>query len=186
MKTAYYRPRSTYPSQQAHKSTPAARSEKYPAREEIEKCLGSHPLTAVVEEDIQTLTAMKHVEGIVAFLVTLTKEGRVISQGRGSAVLNPMNRFIGRTVACAFNSALADAAIRATKVLDTFRTKPEVEALGEDDKPNASNPATDKQLGYLRQLIQINCEEDERERWESQMGELTKQEASKLIESFKR
>ena len=187
MKTAYnYRPRVVSPLQQMRKQAFNVRSEKHPAREEIEKLLGSHSITAVVEEDLQTLTAMKGVDGIIAFLVTLTKDGRVISQGRGSAVLNPMNRFISRTIACAFNSALSDAVIRATKVLDTFRTKTESDAVEEAYKSDGSEPATDKQRDYLRQLVQINCSEEERERWEDQLSEISKSEASKAIESFKR
>lgn len=155
---------------------------KHPAREAIEASLGHHTLTAVVEEDLQTLAAMKHVEGLVAFLCTLVKDGKVISQGRGSVVLGPNNRFIQRAIGSAFNSALADAAIRATKVLDTFRGKPVGEGEGYEEEK-----ATDKQREYLRQLIHTNIEdEEERERWESQLSELTKSEASKAIENFKR
>lgn len=134
MKTAYsYRPRVAspfHPAQVPRKKAYDTQDKKHPAREEISKCLGSHNITAVVEEDMQTLTALQHVEGLVAFLVTITRDGKAISQGRGSAVLNPMNRFISRTVASAFNSALADAVIRATRVLDTLRPKTE----GEDGK----------------------------------------------------
>ena len=152
-----------------------------PVRDEVEAILGSHVLTAVIEEDLQTLAAMKHVDGLIAFLCTLLKDGKVISQGRGSAVLGPNSKFIKRTVASAFNSALADASIRATKVLGTF--------LGttHDAYEDAPDLATDKQREFLRQLVHQNIEdEDERERWESQISELTKSEASKAIESFRR
>lgn len=151
-----------------------------PVRDEVEAILGSHVLTAVIEEDLQTLAAMKHVDGLVAFLCTLLKDGKVISQGRGSAVLGPNSKFIKRTVASAFNSALADASIRATKVLGTF--------LGTThDAYEVEELATEKQREYLRQLVHQNVEdEDERERWESQLSELTKAEASKAIESFRR
>lgn len=151
-----------------------------PVRTEIESILGSHSLTAIIEEDLQTLATMKHVDGLVAFLCTLLKDGRVISQGRGSAVLGPSSKFIKRTVASAFNSALADASIRATKVLGTF--------LGTArDEQEAVEAATEKQRDYLRQLVHQNIEDDdERERWESQISELTKVEASRAIESFRR
>lgn len=195
MNTATYprRPqqRSVQPSQPPQKVHPIDRirkenynlqNEHHPAREAIEQCLGNHTLTAVVEEDLQSLAAMKHVDGLVAFLCTLVKDGRVISQGRGSVVIGPNNRFIGRAIGSAFNSALADAAIRATKVLDTFRAKTEG-----DDNYDSPELATDKQREYLRQLIHSNIEnEDEREKWESQLSELTKSEASKAIENFKR
>lgn len=158
-----------------------------PVREVIEGCLGRHQLTAVVEEDIPTLTAMRHVPGLIAFLCTLVNaKGQVIAQGRGNAVLNPNNRFIERAVACAFNSALTDAAIRATKVLDLLRGASDgVEEAYSLRESDASESATDKQRQYLRQLILANVDEEERERWEGQIGEMTKAEASRAIEQFK-
>ena len=150
-----------------------------PVRELMQKCLGTHSLVAVVEEDMQTLTAMKDTEGLICFLCTLTKDGRVISQGRGTALLNPSGRFINRTVHSAFNSALADAVIRATKVLDTFRSNDARETA------EASQPATDRQKTYLRELVSLKVDdESERERWESQLDALTKEEASSAIRRF--
>ena len=181
-----YRKRGPSPVQTMRRNALNVQSAKHPAREEIEKCLGSHTLTAVVEEDIQTLAAMPQVDGLIAFLCTLTKDGRVIAQGRGNAVLSPTNRYISRAIACAFNSALSDSVIRATKVLDTFRPEADKEAAEEAYKEYTSEPATEKQRDYLTQLVQINCEEDERERWLSQItsGELTKDEASRAIAQF--
>ena len=151
-----------------------------PIRAEIEKCLGTHTIKAVIEEDMQTLNTMG-VDGLVSFLCTLTKDGRVLSQGRGNALIGPTNRFFQRSVACAFNSSIADAAIRASKVLDLVRDKAEGEGMYED-----SEPATEKQREYLRQLIQTKVTDgDERRRWESQLGELTKDAASEAIQSFK-
>lgn len=154
-----------------------------PIRTEIEKCLGVHTIKAVVEEDKQTLDVMQ-AEGLVSFLCTLTKDGRVLSQGRGGAMIGPTNRFFQRAIACAFNSALSDAAIRATKVLDMVRDKSAVEeTYGGDGLPE---PATEPQLKYLKQLIQDNVSDgEERRRWETQLGELTKDAASAAIQQFK-
>lgn len=185
MKTAYsYRPRVAprfNPVQTLRVQATDTKNPKHPAREEIAKCVGTHDLTVVVEEDMQTLTALRHVEGLVAFLVTLTKDGKPIAQGRGTAILNPMNRFISRTIASAFNSAIADAAIRATRVLDTFRDKPEGENVGESP---ASVPASDKQRSYLSQLLQQLDDEEEREKWMANLDTLTKDEASEAISRF--
>lgn len=165
---------------------------KNPIRKEMKKCLGVHNLTAEIEEDTQTLATMKHVEGIIGFICTLRKDGRVISQGRGTAVMNPATRYVSRAVHTAFNSALADAAIRATKVLGTFlnpepsRTDTAVGEAYRAKEADVFELATDKQRDYLQQLIQINCDEEERERRQSQLGELTKSEASRMIESFRR
>lgn len=183
MNTTTYRRRAPSPTYIVRK-----KEAQDPVRELVQKCSGTYNLVAVVEEDVQTLTAMKHVEGLVAFMCTLLKDDRVIAQGRGTSVYNP--RFISRAVHSAFNSAISDSVIRATRVLDTVRTNTGESGIGEAyraKESEASDPATDKQREYLRQLIQINVEDDtERERRESQLSELTKQEASRMIESFRR
>jgi len=191
MNTAYrsrvspYQLKAKHPIQFLREKAYDTQDKAHPVREEIQRCLGSHTLTAIVEEDMQTLTALKGVEGVIAFLCTLTKNGQVISQGRGSAVLNQNHRFIGRTVGCAFNAAISDAAIRCTKVLDTFRDKTEAE-IEESLRGSDTEPATTKQLEYLQQLIQSKVtDEDERRRWEAQLGELTKNAASSAIQSLK-
>src|SRR3989344_3347264 len=162
-----------------------AAQEKLPAvRDEIERCIGRHALTVVIEEDQQTLATVK-VEGLVAFIATLLKGERVISQGRGIAVLSQTNRFIGRTIGCALNNAVSDAAIRATRVLDQLRDKSEVE-IAEATRDSRSGPATERQREYIRQLVRVNGDEAEREDWESRLGELTKAEASSAIETLKR
>ncbi len=190
MKTAY-KPRIASPFQVMREKPFDVQDKKHPVRQEIEKCIGRYNLTAVVEEDIATQTTMK-LPGLISFLCTLLKDGRVVSQGRGNSILNPTNRFLQRAVASAFNSALADAAIRATKVLDTFRTSYEPNTSTTLDeayraKESVSGLATDKQKSYLLELVSLNCtDEDERTRWETQIDEISKDEASAAIQSFKR
>ena len=165
------------------------RREEHPAREMIQKLTGSYTLTAIVEEDKATLNTMKHVDGLISFLCTLSKEGRVISQGRGSSVLSPNNRFVTRSINLAFNSSLADAVIRA-KVLDTFRTNAEDPgasvALGEAYRADngESTMATPRQLEYLKQLLQVNAPDDVREKWLPNLETLEKFEASELIRQY--
>ncbi len=179
MNTTTYRRRGPSPTYTVRK-----KESQDPVRELVQKCAGTYNLVAVVEEDVQTLTAMKHVEGLVAFMCTLLKDGRMIAQGRGSAIFNP--RFISRAVNMAFNSAISDSVIRATKVLDILRN-PDSANAPTSQRNETSERATEKQREYLAQLISINVtDDDERERWQSQLDELTKQEASKLIEQFRR
>ena len=191
MKTAY-KPSIISPYQTMQKKTFDTRDKKHPAREEIERCVGTYNLTAVIEEDIQTQAIMK-IPGLISFLCTLLKDGRVIAQGYGSSILSSTNKFFQRAVSSAFNSSLADATIRATKVLDTFRN-PDKSAIStaldeayEAKSRNEFMGITEKQKSYLHELIQINVtDEDERNRWESQINELSKDEASEAIQSFKR
>ena len=153
-----------------------------PVRAEIEKFLGVHTVTAVIEEDFDTLRAMGNPEGMIAFIATLSKGDRVIAQGRGGSVLSASNKYVQRVVACAFNSALADAAIRA-KLFDTFRDK-----TGDTlDEAYVSEPATDKQKEYLKQLVLMNVADDsEQDRLIGQIADMDKTEASHAIESFKK
>lgn len=192
MKTAY-KPSIISPIQMIQKKTFDVQDKKHPVREEIAKCVGTYNLTAVVEEDIQTQAIMKHIPGLISFLCTLLRDGKVIAQGYGSSILNSSNKFLLRAVSSAFNSALADATIRATKVLDTFRN-PDNSAVStalneayEAKNRNEFIPSTEKQKSYLFELIHTNiADEDERRRWESQIDQLSKDEASEAIQSFKR
>ena len=192
MKTAY-KPSIISPYQAMQKKTFNVHDKKHPIREEIQKCVGTYNITAVVEEDIQTQAIMKHVPGLISFLCTLLKDGRVIAQGYGSSILSSTNKFLQRAVSSAFNSALADATIRATKVLDTFRN-PDKSAVStalneayEARNRNEFIGITEKQKSYLQELIQVNVtDEDERNRWESQIDQLSKDEASEAIQNFKR
>ena len=69
MKTAY-KPSIISPYQTMQKKTFDTRDKKHPAREEIERCVGTYNLTAVIEEDIQTQAIMRHVPGLISFLCT--------------------------------------------------------------------------------------------------------------------
>ena len=163
--------------------------QKHPVREEMDKCMGTYAFTARIEEDAQTRSAMKHVGGLISFLCTLMKDGEIIAIGRGSSVLGPNNRYLARAVQYACNSAVVDSVMQATKVMGTFLSlNQSVNALDEAYNARSAQevePASEKQLSYLSQLIQTNVEdEEEREQWQAQLHELTKDEASKAIQSF--
>mgnify|MGYP001568643040 FL=1 len=190
MKTAY-KPNAISSFKVTQKESFDVQDKKHPIREEIEKCIGTYNLTVVVEEDFQTQTVMKHVHGLISFICTLLKDGRVIAQGRGNSILNSSNKFLQRAVSSAFNSALAEAAIKATKVLDTFRnmgaTPMTLEEAYKAKDEHEYVGITDKQKKYLLELVHSNIsDEDERNKWESQINEFTKGEASEAIQSLKR
>jgi hypothetical protein len=166
-------------------------------RDEVKKLLGTFEFSATFEVDTQTVSTLKHIPGLIAFLCTIKKGDKVIGQGRGTTVINQVNRFIVRTINYAFNAALIDAVVRSTKILDVFRPDaiqhPWTEASHAPSNTykvqgeEVSDVATPKQIDYLRQLIQVNVgEEDEREGMESQLSELTRAEASNMIKSFQR
>lgn len=179
-----YQPKPQHPIELLRAKTYDLQDKTNPIREAIEKFIGTHTITLVVAEDLQTLDVMK-AEGLVSFICTLTntKDGRVLSQGRGSAMIGPMNKYFQRSIACAFNSSIADAAIRASKILDQVRDKSAVEeAYANEGLPE---PATEPQLKYLQQLITVNVKDDGTLTWwQNRLGEISKSEASDAIKSF--
>lgn len=174
-----YQPKPQHPIELMRAKVYDVQDKKNPIRAAIEQCLGTHTITAVIEEDMQTITTMG-VDGLVSFLCTLSENGRILSQGRGSVVMSPTNRFIQKAIACAFNASVADAALRASRVLDMIRDK-----TGTVEETNESEPATAKQLEYLRQLIQVNIgDAHERSRRMSQIDGFTKDQASAAIQEL--
>ena len=92
---------------------------RHPVFQEIAKNLGVIHLTATVAEDTQTRNLLKF-PGVIAFICTLRKGSEIIGIGRGSTILNRMNKFIERTVKVAFNSAVIESVMQSTKMLNTL------------------------------------------------------------------
>jgi hypothetical protein len=192
------------------------RNNKNPIIVEMEKNIGSYTFTAVFERDIQTLEIFKNVKGLIAFVCTLVgKNNEIIGQGRGTSVISSkINKYVEKTIRYAFNSALLDAVAKATKSLDTLKIeatdqKDDAEPIEEifpieeehnqkvsdtgmelpetfNEKP-ATQGITLKQRDYLKQLVATNVKSElERDRWESEIDNLSRNEASQAIQSFKK
>ena len=165
----------------------------HPARKEIRQLCGTYQFTATFSEDTDALKTFPHVPGLIAVQCLLHKDGKPVGKGHGSAILTRINRGMERTAFICLNAAFLSAANSACKVLDSLRldTMDEKTSTGKmlgeayrSREGSASENSTEKQRDYLKQLVQINCDEEERERWLSQIGELTKEEASRAIASF--
>lgn len=165
---------------------------KHPVHQEIVKNEGVFNFTAEVKQDKSTLALFKHINGLVAFICTLKRDGEVIGEGRGAAVLNQMNKFVERTVRYAFNASLIDAVVRSVKSLDTLhiisqaKDKPvPIENLYEAGV-KSNEPITAKQKQYLQELLNTsNIENEEKEKWENSLDDFSKVEASNAINKFK-
>jgi hypothetical protein len=171
-----------------------------PIQEEIAKNVGTYNLTAVIEEDKETLSKLKNIPNSICFLCTLKIGNEIIGIGRGSANLNRMNRGIERGVRYSFGNSIIDAIVRGVKNLDAlyFNTinKPENKIreevdlegrdspafFGEDDMPQV---ATEKQLNFAKKLI-ANCDEDEKEQYLEQISSpyFSKFQCSELIQKL--
>ncbi len=185
MNTTTYKNRIPSPFQTMRKNEFAR---KDPLREEIEKNIGTFNLSVTVEEDKDTLALFKHVPGpIIAYIATLRKGSEIVGIGRGSAILSRINKFVDRAVRYAFNASLIDSVVHSAKMLDALYLK----GAGVSEEVNSmdypSELATERQKSYLRELISVNVIDDkERDQWESQIDELTKDEASEKIQFFVR
>ena len=154
-------------------------------QDEIKKNIKVLSLTAEFTEDKQTLDAFRHINGIIAFLCTLKKDGQVIGFGRGMSVVSKMNRFMEKTINYASNAALIDAVVRAAKVLDVmhidFDQQSNVsvpsEVYGMKENQNFV-PISPKQRGYLLKLLESSgAEENEL----NEVDELSRSEAASRI-----
>jgi len=157
----------------------------------MRKYCGTYDLSVSFEEDTQTLTTFSHVSGLIAFLCTIRKDGKIIGQGRGWSAMNRVNKYIERSVSTAINGSLLSAVNNATKILDTLRIgamdqdrEAEKAEMYRSRSSELSEPASDRQREYLRRLVRENCSEEERERWEGQIDTLTKEEASQAIQTY--
>lgn len=155
-----------------------------------------------MKEDKETISLFKHVPNLISFITTLKNENdEVVGIGRGSAVINRLNKFVERTVRYAYNASLIDAMVRSTKILDALYITPSNQEntevpdeadlegrdkpafYGEEDMPKI---ATEKQRAFLNRLIDEKCDDSTKEEYLGQLNSpyLSKFDCSKLINSL--
>lgn len=191
-----YKPRIASPYQAKQRDVFDISNKNHPARDLIEKMSGTYTLKISFEEDKATALQLKH-SGIVAFLCIIKKDGEVLGIGRSHSVLSPVNKYIERTVQTAFNYSFVDACSKATKILDTFQPdtvskfqvikSPVVSSCIAKETTNEpeTDMMTDNQRRYLTQLIHTNIQDDEEcDRWESNMSSFSKEDARDAIQTF--
>jgi hypothetical protein len=166
---------------------------KHPVQEEIKKCIGTYNFTATISQDYQTLEKFRHVPGIISFICILKRDSEIIGEGRGVGVLSKINKYLERTVRYTANASFLDAVTRSLKMIDVINPsvneEQEVNAIAEgiSNTKVIENiiPITESQKKYLSGLIQTNIKDkEELYRWRNRMSKLTKDEASKAIQSF--
>ena len=170
-----------------------------PIQEEIAKNVGTYNLTAIIEEDKETVSKLKNIPNLICFLCTLKIGNEVIGIGRGSANLNRMNRGIERGTRYSFGNSLIDAVVRGIKNLDAlyFKTTNQTETKISEDKDlegrdsqafygdEELQTATEKQRNFLSKLVQ-NCDEENKEEYLSALASpyLSKFQCSELIQKL--
>lgn len=171
-----------------------------PIQEEVRKNVGVYNITAIIEEDKETLTTLKNVPGLVAFICTLKIGNEVISVGRGSSTINQMNKYVSRGVRYSFGNSLVDAVVRGIKNMDAlyFKTvhQPESKIKEEPDLERRDEPAfygdedmpqiaTEKQRKFLVQLLD-KCNDSTKKEYLEQIHSpyFSRFDASELISSL--
>src|SRR3989344_6564131 len=145
---------------------------EHPVQSEIRKNVGTITLTVEFTEDKQTLESFRHIPGLIAFTCAIKKGSELIGIGHGTSVVSRINKYLERTVRSAFTASLIDAVIRSTKILDVIYLN--------NNQQNSSDiePATDKQLKYLSELLQSTGASEKECK---QINNLSKDEASERI-----
>jgi len=156
-----------------------------PIQQAVQANVGKFNLEISVEEDKETALLLKHLPGpVIAYKCTVRKGTQVLGIGRGSGILSKINKWVDRSIRYTVNASIIDSIVQSVKALDVLCLKdndesPAQETFGEIDY------ASDKQKNYLRELIRSNVfDEGKRKYWESQIEQLTKDEASEKIQSF--
>ncbi|MBI2120934.1 MAG: hypothetical protein HYT94_04910 [Parcubacteria group bacterium] len=100
-----------------------------------EKLASIYNLVATFERDKETIDCFGGVEGLVAYVCTLTRNGEVVGQGRGAATLKSNGGDANKTMKMAEKSSYISSVIRSTGLSDIFTSDLE------DMDPNLISPA---------------------------------------------
>lgn len=172
-----------------------------------EKLAVIYGLAATFSRDEETLKSFDNVEGLVAYVVTLTRigTGEIVGQGRGAATYKACNNDANKTIKMAQKSAFIDGVIRSTGISDIFSQDIEnmpqesvsvpapqkhIVKSSSNSFPKNTDAAedeqiTEKQRNLLTSLIAERIpSREERERWFSEIESCSKFDASEMISSF--
>ena len=180
-----FQPRQSHPVKQAQERSLDMSNEQNPVRLILAKlCQAQYNLCATFSPDTGTMAALK-TPGLVAVKCELSLDGKPIGLGHGSTAISRLNKGLDRALFGCLNGALMSAINVSCKSLDVMRLG-DAQELGEAYKADSgeSTPATLRQLEYLKQLLQVNADEQVRDKWMPNLDTLTKSEASELIQQY--
>lgn len=155
-----------------------------PVKEAIAKNECKFSLEVSIQEDKETALQLKDLPGpIIAYKCTIRRGSQVLGIGRGSNILSKINKWVDRSVRYTLNASIIDSIVQSVKALDVLYLRDNGEVLTQET--TEIEYASDKQKSYLRELIRSNVfDESKRKYWESQIEQLTKEEASEKIQAF--
>ena len=180
-----FQPRQSRPVKQAQERSLNMQDEQNPVRLILARlCQARYVLSAGFSVDTTTMATVK-TPGFLAVRCELSMGGKILGVGHGATAISKINKSLDRALFGCLNGALMSSINSACKSLDVLRLEGEQEQLGEAYRAiqgEESQPATDKQRAYLRELILLSCEDDtDRQERINALSELTKEEASAQI-----
>lgn len=181
---------------------------RHPASKIINSNLGKIDLTIAIEKDMPVLNQFKNFSGLIAFIATIRRGTAIVGIGHGSTLLNQQNRYMERGIAIARNTAIINAVMMSTKMLDALsvhditeegKVTPRVQnntRIGtrkvegnsiqtlSDDK--STRFASEKQRTFLKSLIETKCDNSAKSEYLSQLSQpqLSSFQCSELISSL--
>lgn len=136
-----------------------------------EKLASIYNLVATFERDKATIECFPEVEGLVAYVCTLSRNGEVVGQGRGAAVLKSHGGIANTTLKIAEKSAFISSVIRSTGLSDIFTS--DLEDLPPEMISPAPKAPTPKPLNNeaipSRDFFGLNDEDDWGDSYGSEM-----------------
>lgn len=179
-----------HPAQQMREQAMDTQNENHPMRQQVRKLCGTYNLSATFSEDSSSLELLE-TPGLIAIKCVLSKDGKPVGVGHGSSVISRINKGIERSIFGCLNGSLMSAINSACKTLDALRLEAadngESAALGEAYRARdgeQSQPATEKQRDYLKQLLSTHENQEVADHWMANLDTLTKEEASAAISRF--
>ncbi len=179
--TTYARPRRLQGNYEAVASEIKSATSEHPIKAEIAKHLGNFTFTASFEEDREANDAFMNAS-IIAYKCTLSHEGKIIGIGRGLNCLSGDNRWLSKSVRWALSGSLIDAVTRATKL--PALSGDQIPSFGTNDMASEFM-ATEKQKSYLTELITNIADDEDRDSIINELGTMSKERASELIQQLK-
>ncbi len=190
-----YKTKVASPYQPTRKTAPVT-SSKHPSKEDMAKYLGRFEFSADFEVDTSTVNTFKSINNLIAIVCTLKRKTDsgdyvVVGQGRAMNSLGQNNRYIEKAIKSVWNYAFLDSASKASRILDVFDSPADSKIVtsagytaNDFGKPEM---ITEKQRSYLLELVNTSSiiSDEEKNHWSSTIDDLTKDEASGAIQSFK-
>lgn len=160
-----------------------------------EKIASIFGYVAEFRRDTEMMSAFGDMPGVISLICDLTKDGKLVGQGRGASTIEKSDGDINKALKMSEKSSFISAVVRSSGLSDLFSQDLEnldpslvtpAQALPEDiQEIRPTLTITDRQKALLESLIYQNVpDHNQADTWVASLDELTRAEASDQISSF--